>query len=89
MQAPNGHSLYEEKKTQFDSHTFVTEETGTYSLCFSNEFSTFAHKVVYFDFIVGDEKPLIPNIDEHITVMTLVRLFLERITFGRLMRAVG
>ena len=25
--------------------------------CFSNEFSTFTHKVVYFDFQAGDEEP--------------------------------
>ena len=32
--------------------------TGEYQFCFSNEFSTFTHKTVYFDFQVGDEKPL-------------------------------
>lgn len=38
--------------------------TGAYSVCFSNEFSTFTHKLVYMDFQVGDEAPL-PGLGEH------------------------
>lgn len=34
--------------------------------CFSNEFSTFSHKLVYVDFQVGDERAL-PGIDDHAT----------------------
>lgn len=75
MHGPNGHPLYQQQKSQFDSHTFVAPESGAYAVCFSNEFSTFSHKVVYMDFQVGEEKPL-PSVGEHITVMTLV-------SFGR------
>lgn len=71
MHGPNGHPLYQQQKSQFDSHTFVAPESGAYAVCFSNEFSTFSHKVVYMDFQVGEEKPL-PSVGEHITVMTLV-----------------
>lgn len=71
LEGPNGNSLYQQYKSQFDSHTFVASETGAYAVCFSNEFSTFSHKVVYMDLVVGEERPL-PNIDQHITVMTLV-----------------
>lgn len=56
---------------QFDSHSFTAEHTGVYVVCFSNEFSTFSHKLVYFDFQVGDEQPL-PGVGEHVTVMTQV-----------------
>lgn len=58
---------------QFDSHTFVSQETGVYKVCFSNEFSTFSHKLVYMDFQVGDEQPL-PGIGEHVTVLTQVSM---------------
>ncbi|KAK7584246.1 hypothetical protein V9T40_005209 [Parthenolecanium corni] len=78
LEGPNGDSVYQQYKSQFDSHTFVTAETGSYAVCFSNEFSTFSHKVVYMDFIVGEEKPL-PNIDQHITVMTLMESSLMEI----------
>ena len=47
--------------------------TGEVSVCFSNEFSTFSHKLVYMDFQVGDEEPL-PGIGEHLTAMTQVSL---------------
>lgn len=44
---------------------------GVYVACFSNEFSTFSHKIVYMNFQVGEEQPL-PGFGEHITVMTQV-----------------
>uniref|UniRef100_A0A674HQC9 Transmembrane p24 trafficking protein 7 n=1 Tax=Taeniopygia guttata TaxID=59729 RepID=A0A674HQC9_TAEGU len=37
-------------KKQYDSFTFTASRNGTYKFCFSNEFSTFTHKTVYFDF---------------------------------------
>merc|ERR1712037_335691 len=40
------------------SHTWTAAKTGEYIACFSNEFSTFSHKLVYIDFQVGDEDPL-------------------------------
>ncbi len=70
--------LYKQVKKQYDSHTFKAEATGEYKACFSNEFSTFSHKLVYIDFQVGEEPPL-PGVGEHLTAMTQVR---ERIHFG-------
>jgi emp24/gp25L/p24 family/GOLD. len=72
LEAPNKEIIYRQVKTQFDSHTFVSTMSGIYVVCFSNEFSTFSHKLVYMDFQVGDEQPL-PGIGEHVTVMTQVR----------------
>lgn len=69
LEAPNKEIIYRQVKTQFDSHTFVPAMSGTYKACFSNEFSTFSHKLVYMDFQVGDELPL-PGVGEHVTVMT-------------------
>jgi len=50
--------LYKEVKKQYDSFQWKAERTGEYVACFSNEFSTFSHKLVYIDFQVGDEQPL-------------------------------
>eukprot|EP00095_Tigriopus_kingsejongensis_P001680 maker-scaffold1518_size37722-snap-gene-0.15 protein:Tk01680 transcript:maker-scaffold1518_size37722-snap-gene-0.15-mRNA-1 annotation:"transmembrane emp24 domain-containing protein 7 precursor" len=61
--------LYKQVKKQYDSHTFTAEMTGEYQACFSNEFSTFSHKLVYMDFQVGEEAPL-PGLGEHLTAMT-------------------
>lgn len=69
LHSPSGQILYKGIKKQSDSYTWVAEQTGVYRLCFSNEFSTFSHKLVYMDFVVGEEKPL-PGIGEHLTAMT-------------------
>lgn len=69
LEAPNGQILYKDIKKQYDTFQWTTDQTGTYTVCFSNEFSTFSHKLVYMDFQVGDEKPL-PGIGEHATAMT-------------------
>jgi len=50
--------LYKQVKKQYDSFTWTAEKTGEFVACFSNEFSTFSHKLVYIDFQVGDEDPL-------------------------------
>ena len=42
-----------------------------FQVCFSNEFSTFSHKLIYMDFQVGEEQQL-PGIRDHYTAMTQV-----------------
>lgn len=66
---PKKDTIYKQVKKQYDSHTFTASMTGEYKACFSNEFSTFSHKLVYVDFQVGDEEPL-PGVGEHLTAMT-------------------
>ena len=68
---PQKNVIYKEVKKQYDSHTWKASTTGEYRVCFSNEFSTFSHKLVYMDFQVGDEEPL-PGVGEHHTAMTQV-----------------
>ena len=68
---PHKNVIYKEVKKQYDSHTWTATITGEYRVCFSNEFSTFSHKLVYVDFQVGDEDPL-PGVGEHLTAMTQV-----------------
>lgn len=75
IEGPNGETLYQQYKSQYDSTRFVTQSSGVYAVCFSNEFSTFSHKIVYMDLQVGEEKPLAKS-GEHITVMTLVCIYI-------------
>lgn len=60
---PMKNVLYKQVKKQYDSFNWKAEKTGEYIACFSNEFSTFSHKLVYIDFQVGDEDPL-PGLEE-------------------------
>lgn len=75
LMSPTREVIYKQVRTQFDSHTFTPTVKGAYQVCFSNEFSTFSHKLVYMDFQVGDEPPLAGIWDYHVTVMTQVNDF--------------
>lgn len=70
--SPSGVTLYNEQKKQFDRHGWTSDEVGEYKFCFSNEFSTFTHKMVYFDFQVGEDDALQPQTGDQITAMTQV-----------------
>jgi protein ERP2 len=70
LNGPNGQVLYKDTKKQYDSFTWTTNMKGEYRFCFSNEFSTFTHKVVYFDFQVGEDRPLGEGFGDHATAMT-------------------
>lgn len=72
MQDPVGNVIYRETKKQYDSFTHRAEVKGVYQFCFSNEFSTFSHKTVYFDFQVGDEPPILPDMGNRVTALTQV-----------------
>ncbi|KPP78362.1 transmembrane emp24 domain-containing protein 3-like [Scleropages formosus] len=60
---PLNNLLYQERKKQYDSFSHVTAMKGVYKVCFSNEFSTFSHKIVYLDFRAGEEVPLLPDMN--------------------------
>lgn len=72
MKDPLGNTIYSETKKQYDSFTHKAEVKGVYQFCFSNEFSTFSHKTVYFDFQVGDEPPILPDMGNRVTALTQV-----------------
>uniref|UniRef100_A0A8C0GWV3 Transmembrane p24 trafficking protein 3 n=1 Tax=Chelonoidis abingdonii TaxID=106734 RepID=A0A8C0GWV3_CHEAB len=72
VEDPNGKTLYKEAKKQYDSFSYRAEVAGIYTFCFSNEFSTFSHKTVYFDFQVGDEPPILPDMNHRVTALTQV-----------------
>lgn len=65
-----GKTLYTVQKKQYDSYTFTAQTEGVFKFCFSNEFSTFSHKVVYFDFQAGDDVPLTKDMGAHHTALT-------------------
>lgn len=70
---PQNNVLYNEKKKQYDSFSHTTAMRGVYKVCFSNEFSTFTHKIVYLEFRHGDEDPLLPGMTRT-TALTQVSL---------------
>lgn len=70
---PHNNVLYNERKKQYDSFSHTTTKKGVYKVCFSNEFSTFTHKIVYLDFRHGDETPLLDTMSRS-TALTQVRL---------------
>jgi len=53
IMSPGKRVLYKDMKKQYDSFTWTTDVVGEFQFCFSNEFSTFTHKLIYFDFQVG------------------------------------
>ena len=44
---PKKNVIYKQVKKQYDSYTLTAVMTGEVSVCFSNELSTFSHKLVY------------------------------------------
>lgn len=72
--SPSGSVLYKETKQQYDSYTWTTDTRGEYKFCFSNEFSTFTHKQVYFNLQVGDAKQVDKALEiQHVNTMTQVK----------------
>ncbi|KAK2717921.1 transmembrane emp24 domain-containing protein 7-like [Artemia franciscana] len=69
LKSPKDEVLFQAVQKQYDSHTFNAGMEGTYSACFSNEFSTFSHKLVYVDWQVNNEEPL-PGMEANPTAMT-------------------
>jgi len=64
VQDPEGNVLLEVEKENFAEKMLDTTLEGEYSFCFSNKFSSFTHKVVYFNLQVGlenDEEILFPD----------------------------
>lgn len=55
IEDPKQRVLYEVKKKNYDTYQTMTKIGGEYKICFSNEFSTFTHKIVYFDLQVGED----------------------------------
>lgn len=72
IEDPHGKILYQITKKDYDQFQWTTEVDGEYKVCFSNEFSTISHKIVYLDWLVGDQPKLFPG--SHSTALTAVRI---------------
>lgn len=70
IKGPDATQIYAGQRKQYDSHTFAAASDGVYSFCFSNQFSSFTHKVVYFDLVVGDESPILDRMSNKQTALT-------------------
>lgn len=55
LTAPDNTRIYHKERQQYDSIHEEAKESGIYTACFSNAFSTFAHKTIYFDWIRDNE----------------------------------
>ncbi|CAF3712003.1 unnamed protein product [Rotaria socialis] len=55
LKSPSGKILYQVTKKQYDQIEKTADEDGVYEFCFSNEFSTFTHKVIYIDWRVDGD----------------------------------
>uniref|UniRef100_A0A1B6F8B8 GOLD domain-containing protein n=1 Tax=Cuerna arida TaxID=1464854 RepID=A0A1B6F8B8_9HEMI len=78
VEDPAQNFIYRQMKSQLNSYTFNSLIEGTYKICFSNEFSTFSHKLVYIYLQVGEE-PVLPGVNNHTTVMTQMELSIQEI----------
>ena len=56
ISGPNGKILHSGKRKQSEVFRWTTSKFGENRFCFSNEFSSFTHKKVFFDFQVEDEE---------------------------------
>ncbi|KRZ08411.1 Transmembrane emp24 domain-containing protein 7 [Trichinella zimbabwensis] len=95
--SPDEAVMFSVARKQFDRFNWKTNTTGTFKACFSNEFSTFSHKVVYMDWQVGQREDM--PVD-HAKVMSFIqisssnmherlKMLLERQTHIRLNAATG
>lgn len=55
LKDPYKQLLYEELQKQYDHIERQAQSDGIYEICFSNEFSTFTHKVIYIDWRVDGD----------------------------------
>ncbi|KRY57995.1 Transmembrane emp24 domain-containing protein 7 [Trichinella britovi] len=89
--------MFNAVRKQFDRFNWKTNTTGTFKACFSNEFSTFSHKVVYMNWKVGKNEDV--SVD-HAKLMSFIqisssnmherfKMLLERQTHIRLNAASG
>lgn len=68
IEDPHGKTLYQITKKDYDQFQWTSEFDGEYKVCFSNEFSTISHKIVYLDWLIGDQPKLFPG--SHSTALT-------------------
>ncbi|XP_076012385.1 transmembrane emp24 domain-containing protein 3 [Genypterus blacodes] len=94
---PLDNSLFTSEKSQYETFRHTTTMKGVYKVCFSNEFSVFTHKVVYFDFRSDLENPLLPDMTKDtaltqlestsVSIHEILKAVIESQTWHRLREA--
>ncbi|CAL9701962.1 unnamed protein product [Knipowitschia caucasica] len=95
---PQNNLIYDAKKRQYDSISNTTALKGVYKVCFSNEFSSFTHKIIYLDFRHGgEEQSLFPDMLQNtaltqlesscVTIHAVLKGVAESQTWARLREA--
>eukprot|EP00123_Amoebidium_parasiticum_P019822 comp33414_c0_seq1/m.47281 comp33414_c0_seq1/g.47281 ORF comp33414_c0_seq1/g.47281 comp33414_c0_seq1/m.47281 type:complete len:209 (-) comp33414_c0_seq1:109-735(-) len=80
IEGPDGDVLYKEQRKTFDDVEITTKKAGPYKVCFSNEFSTFSHKTIYFDLFLDEgADPLEDTTTKEATALTQMADFCRRI----------
>lgn len=79
---PDQAEQYRGQRLKYETVTFKTKEAGEYYFCFSNEFSSFSHKKIYFEFYTGNEPPLTEGMGERQVVMTQLETSIVKIHEG-------
>lgn len=51
---------------------YLFQASGEYIVCFSNQFSTFSHKTVFFSLVAGEEKSIIPSENDLVGPLTFI-----------------
>lgn len=82
VKAPHDKDIYNEKRKKYDTYEFVAHVTGEYEFCFSNEFSSFTHKRVYFELASSEEPPLTEEIGAHQVALTQLETSVVKIHEG-------
>lgn len=79
IESPNGKAIYKKEKNEKDAYIFDASR-GEFKFCFSNQFSTFTHKIIYFGLRPEDIDNLAVEAgDEQPTVKTAAEMFCENI----------
>lgn len=76
---PHEKEIYSGQRQKYDTVEFTAEIDGEHQICFSNEFSSFSHKVIYFELVVGEEAPLTENIGAHHVALTQLETSIVKI----------
>ncbi|KAH9369916.1 hypothetical protein HPB48_000489 [Haemaphysalis longicornis] len=78
LKGPNDETIYRGWKNHFDTATILANVTGTYTACFSNEFSILEPKLVFMNFQVREKKSP-PRLGESDNTMRGIESSLEKV----------
>ncbi|XP_067874220.1 transmembrane emp24 domain-containing protein 3-like [Heterodontus francisci] len=72
IEDPTRRMVYRKHKIRYDTVVGKAEIAGVYKFCFGNQFSTFTHKKIYFHLQAGEEPPILRNVEDKVSALTLL-----------------